>query len=278
VSWKLWTLSGIVLVVTAGYLVTSHVSPVDPQHMIYHVIRPQLEQQKPPKTVRIGTFNIHSGKGKNGTTDLKSTALVIPANLDYVFLQEVRCQWLDACTPQSTILSDLTNKAAVFLPTEIKWLHPHFGNGLLSSHAFREPELITLPCTRGKAYRQLIHLQVPLDGQNLHILATHLDLFEDHDTQLKIVIEEFKKLPTPKILLGDLNTRAQNPEIQKLLSEEGVVDLLQAQHDLKTGHVGVDWMIGSGARAMESGIVTNEASDHPLLWAEIGLLENEKRP
>ena len=105
------------------------------------------------------------------------------------------------------------------------------------------------------------------------MLLTHVTRGDDRDrqTQLRTVIALFRALAEPAILLGDMNSQADDPQIRALLDTPGVVDpvgeVLGSEAPSR-----IDWIITRGLRCLDAGVVETEASDHPLVWAEVELL------
>lgn len=218
------------------------------------------------ETIRIATFNIHGGKGGDGKVDLDRTAHVL-GGLDIVALNEVDGD-LFLRRNQAGVLADSLGMAWIFAPTERRWWHDHFGNALLTTI---EPESffrIPLPGTQHEGHRNAILARFRHAGHDLRVLATHLDRVIDREVQLEHVIELFLGLEEPVLLMGDLNTRPDDPRMRRLLSTPGVVDAGSAAEG-EGPNTHVDWMLVRGLRPLAAGYERTEASDHPLLWADL---------
>jgi endonuclease/exonuclease/phosphatase family metal-dependent hydrolase len=85
-----------------------------------------------------------------------------------------------------------------------------------------------------------------------------------------VVIARFLALPEPAVLLGDLNSDANDPLIRGLLSTPGVCDAVGPKPGPNRAER-IDWIIARGLRPVDAGIRDNGASDHPLVWAELEL-------
>jgi endonuclease/exonuclease/phosphatase family metal-dependent hydrolase len=222
-----------------------------------------------PQKIRIGTFNVHALRGRDGVSRPELVAQMLQAaKCDLVFVQEIRCPWIEGNVPQTQQLAELLNEnyagefESQFLPTEQMWFHPYFGSGLLSRIKASIKNITPLPNTRGKGYRQMIEIDVPIQEQTLHLLCTHLDTNQDHDVQLKLLLEKFDSMPEPKILLGDLNSTQTDPLLKSLLQE--------THYTMKR-----DWIIPRGINSSQTTIEENDlASDHPLLVVEASALED----
>jgi endonuclease/exonuclease/phosphatase family metal-dependent hydrolase len=95
---------------------------------------------------------------------------------------------------------------------------------------------------------------------------------QDRAAQLASVIEAFLALPAPAIMMGDLNTLADDPQMARLLARDDVHDAV-AEALGRQAPQRIDWILTRGLRGVASGVERNEASDHPLVWAELELIE-----
>jgi endonuclease/exonuclease/phosphatase family metal-dependent hydrolase len=86
------------------------------------------------------------------------------------------------------------------------------------------------------------------------------------------VIDKFLSLPAPAILMGDLNTMEDDPQLSALLNREEVHDAV-AEGMASEIPKRIDWIFTRGLRGVAGGVERNEASDHPLVWAELELIE-----
>lgn len=229
-----------------------------------------LPAKRPPVTLKLASFNIHSGKGRDGATDLSRTLAFID-DRDFVGLYEVRA------TPFSTFPNQAATMAAsqqsywLFAPTERQWWHEHFGNGLV--HRYGVPEVVRIPLdnTRGKAYRNALLSTVELQDSRVRVLSTHIDRTTDREHQLKTVIGLFLGLQPPCVLMGDLNTVATDPQLEALRKVEGVVSPLHDQTLDEVPATNIDWIFTRGLRTVSVELMENDASDHPIIKAELAL-------
>ncbi len=216
-------------------------------------------------TFRIGTFNIHSGKGRDEITDLDRTIESIPRDLDVLFLQEVRGELPGIRNCQVDQIGEAICMESLFLPVEEQWYCPHFGNALLTRRSHSLVSIIPLPCTQGKAYRNCVLSRFEVDGVTVNMLGTHVDLLADHDQQLEMVLSIFDSLAAPKILLGDLNSKEDNEEIALFLKRSNCQNVFAGdQH-------GRDWIITKGLHVVQKRLVDKGTSDHALLWTELSV-------
>jgi endonuclease/exonuclease/phosphatase family metal-dependent hydrolase len=221
----------------------------------------------PRGTFRIGTFNIHGGRDAAGRFDLDRTASCLHG-LHVVGLNEVYGRFPWQAADQAELLGRKTGLAWLFAPNTSRWYRDDFGNGLLSSLPVRSWRREPLHCTQGKGFRNLIVAELEHEGATIHLIVTHLDRVRDRKAQLEVVIQKFLALPPPAILMGDLNTTADDPQLARLLATPGVVDCV-ADGLAGKAPKRIDWIIARGLRAVSAGIEDEGASDHPLVWAEV---------
>lgn len=228
-----------------------------------------LPGKQPPGTLKIASFNIHSGKGRDGKTALSRT-LALMDKSDFVGIYEIRSTPFDVLPNQAAVLGTSLQSYWLFAPTEKQWWHEHFGNGIV--HRYGLPDVVRIPLdnTRGKAYRNALLWTVELQGGRVWVLSTHIDRTNDREHQLKTVIGLFHALQPPCVLMGDLNTVAADPQLEALRKSEGVNSPLHDQiPDLPTSNI--DWIFTRGLRTLSAERIENDASDHPIVKAEFAL-------
>lgn len=216
------------------------------------------------ETLRIGTYNIHGGVGLDGIRDLNRIATNLQG-VDVAGLYEVHSSFF---SNQAYQIADRMELAACFAATERRWWHDHFGNGLLTRVNLKGLVRIPLPGTQGKKFRNAILASVPCGRSTIHILAVHLDRVQDRERQLRIVIQMFLSLEAPAVLMGDLNTRHDDPQLAELLARDDVDDALLSI-GVKSAEKRIDWLLMRGLRCEAAELHDNPASDHPAITATV---------
>lgn len=221
-----------------------------------------------PSTLRIASFNIHSGKGRDGKTDLKRTERLI-LDADFAGLYEVRAPLIFDNQAEALTLTDY--RFWLFAPTEKQWWREHFGNGIV--HRYGLPQVVRIPLdnTRGKAFRNALLWTVELQDGSVRVISTHIDRTTDREHQLKTVIGLFLSLQPPCVLMGDLNTVASDPQLEALRKIDGVVSPLHEMMGDSIPATNIDWMFTRGLKTVAAELIENDASDHPILKAELAL-------
>jgi len=212
-------------------------------------------------------FNIRRGRGDSGETDLARTAECL-AGAELAGLNEVAGgAWLGQGPDQAAELGRLLGLGHVFLPTERRWWHAHFGNAILSTLAAREWRREPLPHAAGTGYRNVGLATIEWQGQNLQFLATHIDRGPDNERQLRALAERFAALPAPKILAGDLNAEADHPVIAAWLADPDLEVTSGEAAGAAPG--GIDWIVAAGFEMVRAWRCDVGASDHWLVGAEL---------
>lgn len=221
-----------------------------------------------PRRFRVGTFNIHGGRGADGQLDLNRIARLLDG-CQLVGLNEVHGAWLSRGPDQAELLARDLQSAWLFAPTERRYWHYDFGNGLLSRWGTSSWQRLPLPKESAKSYRNVLWASFPWDGATLHVLITHLDRSDAlaRTAQFALVARLFRSLPQPIVLMGDLNADADDPLLQELLATPDVCDPLAETRSTPPPRR-IDWILARGLVPCDADVVDSGASDHPFYWAE----------
>lgn len=225
---------------------------------------------RPPEVLRIASYNIHSGKGRDRRLDLERIAADLK-DIDFAGLYEVRSRSFGLLPGQHIALSDQLGMPSVFLATEHRWWHDHFGNAVLTYLPVQNIQRIPLIGTRGKAFRQAVLVEFPWQEQTLRILMVHIDSDRDREQQLMAVIRLFQSLESPCVLMGDLNTRSTDPRLAELLAHPGVESVIHTRLGEQAPTNNIDWIITRGLECVHAEYVDSGASDHPVVKADLRL-------
>lgn len=233
---------------------------------------PPVVRQPAPQTLKIGSFNIHSGKGSDGVRNLARTADLL-ANTDFAGLYEVRATSEAGQPNQAAAVAQRNDAAWLFAPSERQWWSDHFGNGLMNRIPVRSVIRLPLVNTRGKAFRNALLSTIELQGTDVRILSVHIDREADRQRQLRTMIELFLDLKEPCALMGDLNTPETDPLLIELLEHRGVKSPLHESLPDGPPRGTIDWIFTRGLKTISAKLVENQASDHPFLEAELAPLD-----
>jgi endonuclease/exonuclease/phosphatase family metal-dependent hydrolase len=222
-------------------------------------------------TIRVATFNVRGGKGRDGRRDLDRVADCL-GGLDVVGLCEVHGSGVFAPENQAQLLAQRLDRAWLFAPASRRWYHSEFGNALLSDLPVRFWQRIPLEGWTKSGHRNVVLVTLECRDRPVHILIAHVTQrdSEERAHQLRAVTGLFLALEEPAVLLGDLNSPPSDPQIRQLTETPGVSDPV-AQFIDPPQNDRVDWILVRGLRCRAAGVVDQDASDHPLFWAELEL-------
>ncbi len=258
---------GVVLILaTAVHHASRHVStgPDDGIELVGRIDEPATRRP----TIRLGTFNIHGTKGRDGQRDITRVAQCLEA-LDFVALNEVHGPRIGQPKDQAALLGQRLGMASLFAPTVRVWYWRESGNGLLSRLPVTFWQRIPLPQRHDHSHRNAVLVGLKQGERTIRVLLTHINRRDpERDLQLRAVIALFTALETPSVLLGDLNTDAEDPRLGELLATPGVDDPVgRVLGDEAPRRI--DWIITRGLDCVDAGVHKNDASDHPMVWAEL---------
>lgn len=267
--WKGWLAIGLLWVFVGVFWIGANRVPADATRTI--AWRGDVDANAlPAKTFRIASFNIHGGKGTDRRLDLKRIAdCIADAKPQFVGLNEVHGSRFGTRLNQAEELGQHLKMAALFVPTERRFWQPSFGNGLLTHVATTPVHRLPLPCTQGKKYRTATLTSFQVGGQKVRVVSVHLDRVQDREVQLERVFSLFCDLEKPAILMGDLNTFPDDPLLAKWLKDSDIRDAVGEGLGEADPPRRIDWIFTRGLTTVQAGCVPNDASDHPLVWAEL---------
>ena len=218
----------------------------------------------------IATYNIRRSKGSDGKRDIKRTASALEhIDADIIGLNELSGTLFYGLNNQAEQIGQLLDAGWLFAPTYRQFFQNHFGNGIVSYFPVDEWRVHPLLNSNNHdaSYRNMVIVKIPFGSKALYVLNTHLDRSEVRGRQLRQVLEQFTSLPSPAVLVGDLNTRPNDNIMTDFLSSSEYIDFTQIinqKHD-------VEWIIGKGLTYISGGMGPADASDHPAYWAELAI-------
>ena len=237
-------------------------------------------------TLRLLSYNIHSGVGLDGILDLDRIAGVIDQSAaDVVALQEV-----DRFRREQSGFEDQPGVLAQRLGMHLAYAanldgepaHPgapraQYGTALLSRLPLESSTNTLLPCFEGSEQRGLLEASVVVEGRPLRVLGTHLqwDSETERTRQAEAIVATLDERPT--VLLGDLNTTPGSAAYTCLAGR--LTDAWPVAGD-GDGHTfdaeqpprRIDYVwVGGGVRAVSARVIRSDASDHHALLVEVAL-------
>ena len=215
--------------------------------------------------LRVAQFNIRRGRGRDGVTDLWRTASCL-TGVDIAGLNEVDGGTpLDTGIDQGAILARWLGLASIYSATERRYWHDHFGNALLTALPITHWVRLSLPRAEGPSHRSLLSARVLLDGTPVTVMVSHADRRGDRARQVTAILDHFLQTPPPAILVGDLNTVAEEPLMAPVLTRGDVVAVSHS----------VDWILARGFRQGAVSLCDVGASDHARVAVDLYLEESD---
>ena len=227
----------------------------------------------PAPGFRVDNFNVQRGKGEDGLRDLSRAASVL-GGADIAGLQELSGTLFYGLDDQAEQIGDAIGLDYLFAPTSYRWLQAYRGSGLLSRFPVENWVVEVLPKVKGSkaGLRNLIVAEVLIEGQLVTLLVTHLDRRESNQVQLEYVLERFREVEGPVILMADLNTDLSNESLMSLIAEPGVKDAI---HESIGQFWRLDWIVTRGFDVIEGGHTPRGISDHAHYWVRLSFTDDQ---
>jgi len=226
-----------------------------------------------PPSLRVASYNVESGS----ETSLARVREVIGGiSADVVALQEVNVDLKKGGeADQVTTLAQPLGYQSIYAATLSRGGIGTYGIALLSRLPVMSVRRIELPDAIGSAEpRVAIDAIVCVGKMPIRIIATHADVWQP-TRNLELLAGELEG-STPTILLGDLNVKPNDPELERIKAH-GLIDLIGKFSEGPTfwarpkrlDYVFVDsslaqWAVGAS-------IGSSRASDHHPVWADFAL-------
>jgi len=225
--------------------------------------------QADPDRIVVATYNIRRSKGEDNERDITRAADVLrDANADIVGLNELSGTLFYGLADQAEQIGGMLQAGWLFAPAYQLFYQPHFGNGLVSRFSVSSWQIHPLFAEEDSSFRNMIVAAIPIGKTTLTTLTTHLDRSAVRDRQLGQVLARFASLPSPAVLMGDLNTRADDETLSAFLENPVYTDAIFAAlgqpHD-------VEWIISKGLTVKSGGSEPPGVSDHPAYWVEFSI-------
>lgn len=249
--------------------------------------------QQDKRSLSLITYNIHKGFGFGAVRFLLPEMRDAISGLkpDFVFLQEVQGKhrkrekrieaWPD--TPQFEYIAENIWPHYIYAKNAV-YQSGHHGNAILSMYPFERFENINLS-NINRASRGILHTQLLLGKQRIHLLCVHLGLFKaERAEQSKALMQRIKDVVPqndPLIMAGDFNdwrTLLSQPLKDELDIHEAFV-AMEGQHAKSFPSIRpalcVDRVYFRGMDVVEveclQGKPWNTLSDHLPLYARFEL-------
>lgn len=262
----LW-IAGIVLCLAVYGMYAGRRTLVEPQSGT-GISWPDGYQPVSETRFQVAVYNIQRGKGIDGVRDLDRTAEVL-RHADVVGLNEIGGPTFPDWQDQAEQLGKKLNIGWLYAPNQRRWHTYHFGNGLLSRLPVgwwtSEPLVYD---HKAHSYRNLLTAEIMVGPQPVTVMVTHIARSEIRPTQLRDVLSEFVK-HSPAILIGDLNTKADDPLLIDFFADSNNVDAVAVVFGEDDCAERIDWIITRGMDVFSGGMEPIGVSDHPCYWVDV---------
>lgn len=245
----------------------------------------------PPVTLRVLSFNIHTGIGTDGALDLARTAAAIRGTgADVVALQEVDVHW-DARSDfrdQARDLAGMLGMRVFFAPIYdldpltpgaprrqygvavlSRFPVPHTENHEITRLSTQEPDPVPEPAP-GFAEAVVVVRGVPV-----HVYSTHLDYRADpavREMQVADMLRIMSEDRGPRLLLGDFNAEHEAPALAPLWTVLTDAAPGGATYPAGAPTKRIDFVtVSDGVRVTSATVPETLASDHRPVLAELSV-------
>ena len=243
--------------------------------------------------LKVMSFNIAHGRGQDGVVDLQRTAEVIrTSGADIIGLQEVDKHWSSRSNfvDQAKWLAEDLGMHYVYganldlEPTEEGNPRRQYGNAILSKYPILhyENHHLTTVFVSGanNEQRGLLEAVINVKGNHLRFFSTHLGLKdEERLISAEEMIDIVDASQKNSIIVGDMNARANFPEMERLterfhdvFAEKGMDETFtfpapwidpETGETIKTPSSRIDFILADKNIEIENAeVVTTSVSDH----------------
>ncbi len=189
---------------------------------------------------------------------------------DLIGMEEVHGLGPLSKSNQAEILGQKLNLPWLFAPVERQWWSDAFGDGVLTSLPIDHWQRFPLANEIAEQQPRSASTSAAICRPPFECIDHPPGIQDDREDELATVSSLFLSLQEPAILMGDLNSKNDSPEIQLLRKTPGVIDPIGDSVLAKNGE-SWDRIFARGMQSVGSGFVDKGASDHPLVWAELKL-------
>lgn len=232
-----------------------------------------VDRNKLDVKLKIMTYNMHRGIGKNGRLDLTATAEVIKkSDAAIIALQEVeRHSIRTVFQDQIKQLSVNTNMNYAY-GKSINVLNGQYGNGLLSKYPIEEYKVYDMPSDREQ--RTVLRAVINIGGYRLAVYNVHLGLKEvERIEQVDFIMKMLETETIDHILMGDMNTKSDKLTLitdSMKDSAKGSKKLQQSTFDEKGVSERIDFIfVSPSIEVTNYDVLISDASDHYPVTSEV---------
>jgi endonuclease/exonuclease/phosphatase family metal-dependent hydrolase len=235
----------------------------------------------PKKTIRVMTFNIHTGVGVDKKLDLQRIAdVIIQESPDLVGLQEVdrgvrRTEGIDEIAE----LAKMTRMDYAF-GYNLDYQEGQYGIAILSKSLIQKIDHRKYQNRREAERRGMLRVEVDIGGRMIDFVTTHLDYQHDDDRlfETEQLLKFLADVKNPLIVVGDFNDEPDGSAyklmatkfVDSWIGSRAKGDGFSYSADKATKRIDyIFYRTSDDVRARKVWVVRTPASDHLPVMAEL---------
>jgi endonuclease/exonuclease/phosphatase family metal-dependent hydrolase len=232
-----------------------------------------LDRKKQDINLKLMTYNIHRGIGKNGRLDLNAVAEVIKASdATVIALQEVERHSI------RTVFQDQIKQLSAKVDMNYSYgksiniLNGEYGNGILSKYPIEEYKVYELPHISER--RTVLRTVINVDGLKVAVYNTHLGLnASERKEQINYIKQMTSEEKLDYVLMGDMNTVSDKmPDMTEQMKDCALGSEKQQQSTFVEKEVQerIDYIfVSPNMEVKDYDVVIADASDHYPVTSEV---------
>jgi endonuclease/exonuclease/phosphatase family metal-dependent hydrolase len=230
-----------------------------------------------PREIQVATYNVHRWTGLNGRSaadPARAGFVISELGADIIALQEVMRP--HGGEDPLVALAEALGLHVTFAATRVH-KKGELGNAILSRWPLGGVSMLNLPCSRLEK-RVAVSAQIPFDGGELEVIATHLALADrTRHKQVRTLLERPDHGRGPTVLLGDMNAWRRCPATRALDNSHGTRSKLKYPLSFPSARpvLALDRIYTSGVQLIDIAAhdtrAAQRASDHLPVIARIRL-------
>ena len=232
-----------------------------------------VDRKEKDVKLKVMTYNIHRGIGKNEKLDLNAVADVIKSSdAKIIALQEVERHSIRTVFQDQIKQLSVNTDMNYAYGKSINVLNGEYGNGLLSKYPIEEYKVYDMPSFDEQ--RTVLRSVVNIGGYRLAVYNTHLGLKEaERKEQVDFIMQMVGTETIDYILMGDMNTKSDKLALIANSMQDSAIGnekLQQSTFDEKGVQERIDYIFVSPAiQVTDYDVLISEASDHYPVVSEL---------
>lgn len=224
--------------------------------------------------MRIVSFNTHHGLASSGRSvdTAMLTRYCAGLGADVLALQEVDVgARRSGRADQAQVVAEATGMEVVFGAARRTGWRGRYGNALLVRGRIESSRVLVLPQVGRREWRCAIVAGLVVGERRLSVAATHLSVYpEEAAAQLKAVLGALAPLDRPRVVLGDLNLRADQLAPALAASSYALADADRPTFPAAAPQHRIDHVLTEGLDVLSVEVLdAGPVSDHRALVVDV---------